>query len=732
MLMVICVAAPVAMGAFDSNDLAGTWWMHHLNSGDYPAWTGWSYFKMNIDASGHFAPVPGTYLNSDGDSGTPASGTVGITADGILSVSKDPDSHGVLDWDKDFAVVTMDDNGGYNLSVLQKRSDTTFGTNDIAGRWRLHGVISGDSPQFTSWVYGTMDANDDGSFSYSVYDVEGPGVTTGSGTAGLAADGVFTIQEMPSAHGVMSDDKETVIMTMTDGGGGYSLYVLQKHSNVAFATGDMAGTWHVHGLTTGDAPQWTGFFYGTMEIAASGALSGSVVASDGGTSSVSDTASITSDGIITFADVPSAHGAMSDDRTLIALTMNDGGGGYNLLVLTRALAPVLLPDYMPITPQEHGIKTFAWTYGATGEYTSRLAGFETVPYTSGPMTGVQITNHSDWGTMLVSNDGASVKFLGTEDLYVSTDTSLTNHPVAYSFGALYDGMLIDQGTHYWVQKDLSAWERVDNQVLLINVQAVDVPAGNYDDTVVIWYLDTDFGFSPLTFHGRDSSLGLTLPTSSETGAAGVTAFEVYARTTGLIAQGDIDAGTGSLNNLAELVQVQDVQQHTVGGAVFTDPNDPLGSGLAGVSVTVTGPGGTFETDTGGGEGLWQIADVPEAIYTVTPRKTGYLFQHVTGGAPDGQSSIAIEVNEANQAANQSIEFLAQEQPYLANDWNGDGIISIIGDVPPFVQCVYRGNCPDWPQEKLLGVGDCNHDGIISIVGDVPCFVDCVYFGNCAN
>jgi len=28
------------------------------------------------------------------------------------------------------------------------------------------------------------------------------------------------------------------------------------------------------------------------------------------------------------------------------------------------------------------------------------------------------------------------------------------------------------------------------------------------------------------------------------------------------------------------------------------------------------------------------------------------------------------------------------------------------------------------------VGDCSHDGIISIVGDVPCFVDCVYFGNC--
>jgi len=66
---------------------------------------------------------------------------------------------------------------------------------------------------------------------------------------------------------------------------------------------------------------------------------------------------------------------------------------------------------------------------------------------------------------------------------------------------------------------------------------------------------------------------------------------------------------------------------------------------------------------------------------------------------------------------------------LLHDWNGDGIVSIIGDVPPFVQCVYFSNCLAWPEEQLLAVGDCNGDGIISIIGDVPCFVDCVYVGN---
>jgi hypothetical protein len=62
---------------------------------------------------------------------------------------------------------------------------------------------------------------------------------------------------------------------------------------------------------------------------------------------------------------------------------------------------------------------------------------------------------------------------------------------------------------------------------------------------------------------------------------------------------------------------------------------------------------------------------------------------------------------------------------VLHDWNGDGIVSIIGDVPPFVQCVYFNNCSG--DIDPVAVGDCNGDGFISIVGDVPCFVDCVYF-----
>jgi hypothetical protein len=62
------------------------------------------------------------------------------------------------------------------------------------------------------------------------------------------------------------------------------------------------------------------------------------------------------------------------------------------------------------------------------------------------------------------------------------------------------------------------------------------------------------------------------------------------------------------------------------------------------------------------------------------------------------------------------------------DWNGDETVSIVGDMPPFVDCVYFQDCPSGAD--AVAVGDCSEDGILSIVGDVPCFVDCVYFGNC--
>jgi len=181
-----------------------------------------------------------------------------------------------------------------------------------------------------------------------------------------------------------------------------------------------------------------------------------------------------------------------------------------------------------------------------------------------------------------------------------------------------------------------------------------------------------------------------------------------------------------------VASAQDDTGFTVGGAVFTDVNNVLTTGLEGVPVTVAGDGGTFDATTVGSQGLWEIQDVPEGTYVVAPSKSGYNFDHVVAGVKVNVPPISIQVDETNEAANQSIQFLATVESSATgpHDWNGDGIVSIVGDVPPFVDCVYFGNCPEGID--VIAVGDCNGDGIVSIVGDVPCFVDCVYFGDCPD
>ena len=92
--------------------------------------------------------------------------------------------------------------------------------------------------------------------------------------------------------------------------------------------------------------------------------------------------------------------------------------------------------------------------------------------------------------------------------------------------------------------------------------------------------------------------------------------------------------------------------------------------------------------------------------------------------PDGQT-ISYTYDKVGNLLSRAITAEPEE---VSHDWNGDGIVSIVGDVPPFVNCVYFQNCPSGVDP--IAVGDCSGDGIVSIVGDVPCFVDCVYFGNC--
>lgn len=153
------------------------------------------------------------------------------------------------------------------------------------------------------------------------------------------------------------------------------------------------------------------------------------------------------------------------------------------------------------------------------------------------------------------------------------------------------------------------------------------------------------------------------------------------------------------------------QTFMVGGAIYTDLSNPLTSGLTGVTVTVAGTGGIFTTATiGGGQGLWWIANVPEGSYTVDATLTGYCFEHVVSRVPGAAPPIAITVDVAHQAENQSIQFLAGQE---CADICSDGT------------CGPQEDCCSCPSD----CGSCCGNGICDCgETDVSCSQDC---GTCA-
>ncbi len=170
----------------------------------------------------------------------------------------------------------------------------------------------------------------------------------------------------------------------------------------------------------------------------------------------------------------------------------------------------------------------------------------------------------------------------------------------------------------------------------------------------------------------------------------------------------------------------------VRGEVYTDCENPLTSGLEGVQVTVDGPGGTFVTTTSGGQGVWQIDGVPSGTYTVTPNLTDCDFCHVTPPdydcPPDPcNPSCQITVDEAHQAENQNIQFLADcECQYKIggvifdacdNPWGsgvGDVLVTVDGDggiFTTYTSAAYMGHwsiddvpCGTYTVTPTLGTG----------------------------
>jgi len=357
----VSVPEPNGPVDFSTSDLAGTWQVHGLISGDGSYRPGWYHCSVMFDASANptFTPIVDSRGNADY---VPQGGPWAVNEAGGVSIPDKPEIeyHGVLSRTKDLivAVATMSpgrygDVRGYNLQILQKQPGTPCNTNDLAGNWSMHGLVSGNGSAWRGWyrLEGQTDSAGNRTQIPGWY-VNSSGQandSAGTGPMTVSSDGTLRLPGVPGAHGALSPNKALAVLTQTGhihGRGGFDLCVGQKRSGVTFRQSDLAGTWSVHGLVSGYDEDWQGWVWGTMEIQADGSYVSAVLNSSEESQGGSGTVTLSTDGSFAFQTpfTRSSHGMMSGDKEVVVFTMDDGGGGYSLCVMTRSNPTAPMPN----------------------------------------------------------------------------------------------------------------------------------------------------------------------------------------------------------------------------------------------------------------------------------------------------------------------------------------------------------------------------------------------------
>jgi hypothetical protein len=214
----------------------------------------------------------------------------------------------------------------------------TFTTGDLAGTWYGHQVVSGNAPiDIPRWEHGTAVVESDGR---STFTWNSPTETNkiSTRTFQINPNGIVGLDNDPLIHGVMSDDKNLIVLIDgSSGNKGNGLVVFVKRSPASsFATGDLAGTWYGHQMVSGDAPaedpRWG---YGTAVVNSTGNSTFTWNSPTATNEVFAASLKVDESGIVGLDNDPLIHGVMNDDKNIIILidgTKDNKGNGLMIFV----------------------------------------------------------------------------------------------------------------------------------------------------------------------------------------------------------------------------------------------------------------------------------------------------------------------------------------------------------------------------------------------------------------
>src|SRR3990172_6391395 len=253
---------PFLSGAvFSMGDLQGAWDFQSLaTSGS----TGWMHGVLSVDNTGLGAM---TSLIRNGMPWPSADNVpFAMFPCGIVRMVNDNTFHGFLSKDRTMMAATWTDNtSGSALMIFRKRGGA-FGQSDLFGTWNFHRLTAGGDNTTSGWASGTMAMSSPGTATITAVQTHDTLMSEvgSSFFVTMDGDGIVTSSGDNTFRGVMSRDKNMMVLTKTNASGNYDLMVLMKsNTGVSHDTTDLLGDWMQHGVISGN-PNDTNWNFGQM------------------------------------------------------------------------------------------------------------------------------------------------------------------------------------------------------------------------------------------------------------------------------------------------------------------------------------------------------------------------------------------------------------------------------------------------------------------------------------
>ncbi|MDD5185580.1 MAG: T9SS type A sorting domain-containing protein [Paludibacter sp.] len=333
-------------------------------------------------------------------------------------------------------------------------ASVTYSAADLVGTWQVHALFvdnPNDANVFNGWAYGSTTIAADLSSSYTTTNNQGQTSTHSSTTPfNITSKGRFTVPGT-DMDGFMSADKNLMIITQTDGSGGYNLIIWQKvNPSIVYTTADMQGTWELHSIQTQPHASW---IYGTTVMDATGNGTTTVTTANGPFSQ-GFSGTMSSTGTITSAG-SDYNGFMSADKQTIFITQSGDGGVCNLSIMqkrqnTISYSAADMTGIWQVHAVSIGSSSSAWLHC---QYKINSTGSVSV---SNIMHNNELVSDMT-SSISIAADGILTGFSPSTDAdgFLSIDKTLGINTLTDGSGAYYLGVL---------QKDLSVNGDVGMQV----------------------------------------------------------------------------------------------------------------------------------------------------------------------------------------------------------------------------------------------------------------------------